>query len=126
MKITPKLVQYAIHRVLAAQQVCVGCGMPLRELMRIWPETLLRRGDLIAGLESLRASRHLSIEQTPEGPKVMLLDESFSLVSTAEDRAAVATLNSLREVRKRPGGHLKTLLPSTAFARRTGDATATA
>lgn len=126
MKITPKLIQYAIHRVLTAQQVCVGCGMPLRELMRIWPETMLRRGDLIAGLEQLRTSRHLSIEQTPEGAKVILLDESFSLVSTAEDRAAVATLNSLREVRKRPGGHLQTLLPSSAFARRTGDATATA
>lgn len=126
MKITPKVVQYAIHRVLAAQQVCVGCGMPLRELMRLWPETMLRRGDLIAGLEQLRASRHLAIEASPDGPKVVLIDESFSLVSSADDRAAISTLNSLREVRKRPAGHLQTLLPSTVFARRTGDATVTA
>jgi hypothetical protein len=126
MNITPKVIQFAIHRVLAARQVCVGCGMPLRELMRIWPETMLRRGDLIAGLEQLRASRHLTIEPSLDGPKVVLLDESFSLVTSADDRAAVATLNSLREVRKRPAGHLQTLLPSTAFARRMGDVAATA
>jgi len=126
MKITPKTIAFAIHRVLAAHQVCVGCGMPLRELMGIWPETMLRRGDLIAGLEQLRLSAHLAIEQTPEGPKVRLLDESFGLVSTAEDRAAVATLNKLREMRKRPAGHLHTLLPSSVFSRRNGDGTALA
>ena len=126
MKITPKTIAFAIHRVLVAQQVCVGCGMPLRELMRIWPETMLRRGDLIAGLEQLRLAGQLAIEQAPEGPKVRLLDESFALVTTAEDRAAVATLNSLREVRKRPAGHLHTLLPSSVFSRRTGDEAVTA
>jgi hypothetical protein len=126
LKITPKTIEYAIHRVLVSRQVCVGCGMPLRELINIWPETMLRRGDLITGLERLRASRHLAIEQAADGPKVMLLDESFSLVSTVDDRAAVAALNTLREVRKRTAGHLKTLLPSAAFARRNSDAIATA
>lgn len=126
MKITPKTVEFAIHRVMVAQQVCVGCGMPLRELIALWPETMLRRGDLVVGLERLQASRHLAIEQAAGGPKVLLLDESFGLVTTAEDRDAVATLNSLREVRNRPRGHLKTLLPSATFARRTGDAIATA
>jgi hypothetical protein len=126
MKITPKTIEFAIHRVLAAQQVCVGCGMPLRELIRIWPETMLRRGDLIAGLERLRLSGHLAIEQASEGPQVRLLDESFGLVTTAEDRAAVATLHQLRELRKRPAGHLQTLLPSTVFARRVSDEAATA
>jgi hypothetical protein len=126
MKITAKTIQFAIHRVLAAHQVCVGCSMPLRELIRIWPETMLRRGDLIAGLETLRLSGHLAIEQTPDGPKVRLRDESFGLVTTSEDRTAVATLNSLREVRKRPSGHLQTLLPSTVFSRRNGDGTARA
>ena len=126
MKITPKTIEFAIHRVLAAQQVCIGCGMPLRDLIRIWPETMLRRGDLIAGLEQLRASRHLAIEHSPDGPKVLLLDESFGLVTTAEDRDAVAVLNGLRQKRKRPGGHLQTLLPSETFARRTNDGVATA
>ncbi|MCC2656317.1 MAG: hypothetical protein K0Q76_1425 [Panacagrimonas sp.] len=126
MKITPKTIEYAIHRVLVSRQVCVGCGMPLRELIQIWPETMLRRGDLIAGLERLRASRHLAIEQAADGPRVTLLDESFSLVSTADDRAAVTALNTLREARKRPAAHLKTLLPSEVFARRTSDAIATA
>lgn len=126
MKITSKTIEYAIHRVLVSRQVCVGCGMPLRELIAVWPETMLRRGDLIAGLEQLRLSRHLAIEHAADGPKVLLLDESFGLVSTNEDRAAVATLNSLREVRKRPAGHLHSLLPAETLARRTGDALVTA
>lgn len=127
MNITAKTIAFAIHRVLVAQQhVCVGCGMPLRELIRIWPETMLRRGDLIAGLEHLRIAGHLAIEQTPEGPIVRLLDESFGLVSTSEDRAAITTLDRLRLIRKRPAGHLQTLLPSISFGRRTGDAPATA
>ncbi|MGH8518761.1 MAG: hypothetical protein ACREUE_15020, partial [Panacagrimonas sp.] len=106
--------------------VCVGCGMPLRELMRIWPETSLRRGDLIAGLEKLRLSNHLAIEPTLDGPSVRLLDESFGLVTTAEDRDAVSALNTLRELRKRPAGHLATLLTTSAFGRRTNDVAATA
>lgn len=126
MKITPKTIAFAIHRVLVARQVCVGCGLPLRELIRIWPETMLRRGDLIAGLEQLRVSRHLAIEHAPDGPKVLLLDESFGLVTTAEDRDAVAALNGLRQLRKRPAGHLQSLLPSTAFSRRVGDGAVTA
>jgi hypothetical protein len=97
--------------------------MPLRELIRIWPETMLRRGDLVAGLEKLRLSNHLAIEQTPDGPKVRLLDESFGLVTTKDDREAVSTLNSLREFRKRPSGHLQTLLPSAVFSRRNGEGT---
>lgn len=121
MKITSKTIAFAIHRVLGSQQVCVGCGLPLRELLRLWPETMLRRGDLIAGLEQLRLSGHLSIEPAPEGPIVRLRDESFGLVTTAEERAAVATLNDLRERRKRPATHLQALLPSIAFGRRTGD-----
>ena len=126
MKITSKTIEFAIHRVLAAHQVCLGCGMPLRELLRVWPETMLRRGDLIAGLEKLRLSNHLAIAQSPEGPMVQLLDESFGLVTTAEDRDAVSALNGLRELRKRTAGHLKALLPSTAYSRRTSDAAALA
>ncbi len=126
MNITPRAIDFAIHRLLTGRQVTLGCSFPLKELMQIWPETLLRRGDLIQGLESLRHAGHLTIDQTAEGPMVRLMSEEFGLIRTREDREAIATLNRLREVRRRPQSHMVGLIGGLQFTRRPGDAPAAA
>lgn len=122
MNITSKTVDFAIHRVLAGQQITQGCSFPLKELMAIWPETLLRRGDLIKGLEALKQSGHLAIDQTPDGPMVRLINEEFGLVRTLQDREAIATLNRLRDSRRRPQSHMSGLVAGLRFGRRPNDA----
>lgn len=121
MNITPKTVDFAIHRVLVGRQVAHGCSFPLKEFLAVWPETLLRRGDLIKGLEGLRQSGHLAIDQTPDGPMVRLVNEEFGLVRTLEDREAIAALNRLRDSRRRPQAHLAGLVASVRFGRRRGE-----
>lgn len=124
MNITPKTVDFAIHRLLVGHQVTHGCSFPLKQLVAVWPETLLRRGDLIMGLEGLRRSGHLAIEQTPDGPMVRLINEEFGLVRTSQDREAIAVLNRLRDSR-RPQSHLSGLVASLRAGRRPGDGSST-
>lgn len=121
MHITPKAVGYAIHRILTANRIAVGCSISLRELMDLWPESLLRKSDLGKGLEALRKAGHIVVEQQPDGPAIRVLDEDFGLVRTPQDRDAVASLNRLREVRRRPAAHMAGLVQSVRFGRRPGE-----
>lgn len=121
MNIPPKAIHYAIHGLLARHQVEQGFSFPLKQLMAEWPGTALRRGDLIKGLEGLRKSGHLSIDQTPEGPMVRLINEDFGLIVTAQDRDAVTMLTRLRELRRRPQSHVAALVPDQKHARRPGE-----
>lgn len=121
MNITPKAITFAIHRVLVGLQVGVGCSVPVKEFMTVWPDTLLRKADLGKGLEALRQSGHIALEQTADGPAVRLLNEDFGLVRTLQDREAIATLNRLREARRRPQGHLASLVAGVKFGRRPGE-----
>lgn len=124
MKITSRTIGYAIHRVFVSQQIGQGCSLPLKALMEVWPETLLRRVDLGRGLEALRKAGHIAVEQqAPEGPALRLLDEEFGLVRTAQDQEAVAALTRLREGRRRPQAHLAALLGGRRIGRRSGEAT---
>ena len=124
MNITPKTVHLALSRLLSTRQMSQGDTYPLKDLIAAWPETLLRRGDLIQGLEGLRQSGHLSIDQTSYGPMVRLINGEFGLIRTARDREAVATLNRLREARRRPNSHLAGLVPGLRFGRRPNDGAA--
>jgi hypothetical protein len=121
VKVTYRMVELALYRLLMVQGVSVGFSLPLCELLALWPKTTLRRGDLTAVIERLRGSGHLSIDHTPEGPLVRLLDESFGMVNTREDRLASQALGALRDSRKPTGGHLQFLLPPATVGRRTGD-----
>ncbi len=125
MKITPKAIGYAIHRIFASQKVGQGCSLPLKTLMEVWPETLLRKADLGKGLEALRKAGYIAVEQTPEGMVIRLLDEQFGLVRTLQDQEAIAALTRLREVRRRPQGHLDALLGGAKMSRRPGDVATT-
>jgi hypothetical protein len=121
MNITPKAIAFAIHRIFASHQVGVGCSLPLKQFMAAWPETLLRKADLGKGLEALRKTGHIEMNQTAEGPAVRLLNEDFGLVRTLQDREAIATLNRLRDARRRPQGHLASLVSGVKFGRRPGE-----
>lgn len=124
MNITTKSLVYAIHRVLAAQGVSTGCSVDMPQMLDGWRETLLRKRDLIEGLETLRKSGHVALEQTPQGPRIRLLHDDFGLVRTKEDHEALAVLNRLRLHRQKPKRHLGTLLGKTV-GRRSGDPAAT-
>ncbi len=121
MNITPKAIQFAIHGLLVRNQIAQGFSLPLKQLMAEWPETSLRRGDLVKGLEALRQSGHLALEQTPEGAVVRMLNEDFGLVVTQQDRDAVTALTRLRESRRRPQSHVAGLVPNQKLARRPGE-----
>ena len=124
MNITPKAVGFAIHRLLVSQRVHQGCSLPLKELMRLWPETLLRKSDLGKGLDALRLAGHVAVESTSEGPVVRLLNEEFGLIRTPQDREAISTLNRLRDARRRPQSHLAALLGGPMKGRRPGETVA--
>tara|TARA_R110000787_G_scaffold84079_2_gene180432 strand:+ start:2891 stop:3265 length:375 start_codon:yes stop_codon:yes gene_type:complete len=111
MNITPKTLGFAIHRIMVVNRVTRGCSISMKDMLEAWRETLLRRRDLVDGLEALRKSGHLALEQTPDGPQLRMLDESFGLIRTERDREALSQLNRLRNSRSRPTTHLGQLTP---------------
>ena len=121
LKITPKAIGFAIHGPLSALRIGQGCSLSLRELAADWAETSLRKTDLGVGLEALRMAGHLSLEHTPQGPMIRLLDEQFGMIRTEHDRQAVATLRHLRETRRRPQSHLAALIKTPRSGRRQGE-----
>lgn len=113
MNITPKVIGYAIHRILASQQITPGCSIPLKTLMELWPSSLLRRKDLGHGVQVLLQDGCIAIEQAPEGPVLRLINESFSLVNGAKDRDALDVLKRVRDLRHRPASFVSALMPAS-------------
>ena len=121
MTITPKMLWLAVYGVFTSQSVSVGCSLSLKEIMENWPTTGLRRSDLGPALESLRRRNYIKVEPTDEGPRIRLLDEQFGLLTSGkEDMEASAALTKLRDARRRPTGHLSTLV-TKKDGRRSGD-----
>lgn len=110
MSIPIKAVWLAVHRIFSDERVDTGCTLPLKDLMVAWCRTGMRMRDLAEGLETLSHTGHLSIEMSPEGPRARLLNEQFGLAEfSSQDRSAVATVQALRNERRRPT-HLGSLL----------------
>lgn len=120
MKVTPKAITFAIHRVLTIKGVTPGCSISMPLLLEAWRDSMLRRGDLIEGLELLRKTGYVALEQTAQGPCIRLLKESFGLVRTAEDREALSVLSRARAKRQRHQPHLAHLVAKKS-GRRPGD-----
>lgn len=118
MNVTPKVIGYAIHGILVAHKVGVGCSLPLRVFMETWPETGLRKPDLGQGIGALREAGAVRLENTDEGVVVRVLDEHFGLVLTDTDRKAVETLRKLRDARRRPATLLTGQAPIPQVDRR--------
>ena len=117
MKITPKVLDYAIHAIFLRHLVGVGCSLPLKTFAQSWQEAGLRKPDLGKGLEALRKAGKVALEPTEEGTVVRLLDEDFGLVETLEDWNNVQTLMQVREARRRPMSHMTSLAPAQSERR---------
>lgn len=119
MKVTPKVIDYAIHGIFLRHLVGVGSSLPLKTLAQDWQEAGLRKPDLGKGLEALRKTGRLALEQTTDGMVVRLLNEDFGLAVSLDDWTAADTLTKLRAARRRPMSHIAALAPKNPTDRRT-------
>ncbi|MGQ0528629.1 MAG: hypothetical protein ACT4PG_02195 [Panacagrimonas sp.] len=119
MKVTPKVIDYAIHAIFLRHLVGVGSSLSLKIMAQDWQEAGLRKPDLGKGLEALRKAGRVALEQTTDGTVVRLLNEDFGLVVTLDDWSAAETLSKLRAARRRPMSHMASLAPKDATDRRT-------
>lgn len=128
MHVTLKTLWLATYRVFSARLVLAGCSMTLREVMEDWKNTGLRKTDLATALESLQREGYIRLESTPAGRVVRLVNEEFGLLrpGNKEDQEAAKTLVQIRELRRRPQGHLGSLSGRPAVGRRKSDPSASA
>lgn len=111
MHISTKTLWLALHRVFSVHSVGVGCSLSLKDIMDAWPESGLRQADLGRALESLGRAGFVKLEMSEEGPRVKMIDEQFGLLrSHSDDQKALKDLAMLRDSRRRPSGHLKSIV----------------
>lgn len=123
MNVTLKTIWLATHRVFSARLVPVGCSLTLREMMEGWKDCGLRKTDLATALQSLEREGYVRIETTPAGRVIRLLNEEFGLLrpGDAADQEAARTLVRIRELRRRPMGHMTALAGGAKTGRRKSD-----
>lgn len=99
MNITPKTISYAIHGIFVSREIPIGGHLTMDALKKLWPETRLRTGDLVRGLDALCKSGHLELHRSMFGFEIRLLNLAFGEVVTDEDRKAYTALNLVRRLR---------------------------
>lgn len=123
MNVPLKTIWLAIHQIFSSRQVTVGCSLDPREITEGFKASGLRQSDLARGLTSLTRGGFIRLENTPDGPVVRLLNEEFGLLraTDARDREAANTLVCIRQMRRRPEGHLAGLVGGSKSGRRRDD-----
>ncbi len=121
MIVPTKSIWLAVHRVFSDAGVHAGQSLGLKEVMQAWAQTGLRQRDLGNALDSLGRVGFVKLTMTAEGPRALLVDESFGLLhASGRDSGAVVSLNHLREARGMPS-HLAGLTQERKDGRRSED-----
>lgn len=72
MSVDLEVIETALLRIFADRQVPVGGQLPLELLRAEWPQTRLRRGDLVQAVRSLVFDGELELDEESEGPVLIL------------------------------------------------------
>lgn len=72
MGVDSKVIEEAVLRIFVDQQVPVGALLSLEALRAEWPQTRLRRDDLVQGLRALVFSGDLELDEESDGPVLIL------------------------------------------------------